>query len=99
VFTERRVVSRKTPQDGKLEVSAEAAERLAAVGGALALVSQGREGTATLRSMECTCAKGAGTGHVHHFVESDLFMSLVPGTEVHVAFESAGPRLVVDPAP
>jgi hypothetical protein len=98
VFSERRVVSRKTPLDGKLEVSAEAAERLSAARGALSLVSQGREGTATVQSMACTCAKGDGAGHVHHFVESELFTSLVPGTEVQLAFDPSARTLAVEPA-
>jgi hypothetical protein len=84
MLLERTLVSRKTPLDGKLEVTAETAARLAAVGDALAVVVQGATGNARVESMTCTCAKRAGERHVHHFVESPILKSLVAGSEVRL---------------
>ena len=102
MLLERRTVSRKTPLDGMLEISADAAARLAPLlGDDFALASAGRTGRARLRSMPCGCAKGAGGGHVHHFVESPLLTSLVPESVVRVELDdapAAAARLRIEPA-
>jgi len=97
MLIEHRSVSRKTPLDGKLEISAAAAERLAALGAEFPLASAGREGSGRLQSLPCTCAKGAGEGHVHHFVESPLLRELAPGTEVRVELDEGRSRVRVEP--
>jgi hypothetical protein len=94
---ERQVVSRKTPLDGRLEISEGAALQLSELGDAVALRCQGREATAGLSSLRCTCAKGAGAGHVHHFVESDVLRALLPGTEVRVVFDADRGKLEIEP--
>ena len=86
-LSERQVVSRKTPLDGKLEISSNAAARLAALGTELPLASGGQEGIARLTSMECTCAKAAAGPHRHHFVESSLLARLMPGDAVRVELD------------
>ena len=89
LLLERRAVSRKTPLDGRLEISAASAERLAALGGEVALASGADSGRARLQSMTCSCAKGAGSGHVHHFVESPLLARLGPETTVRVELDES----------
>jgi hypothetical protein len=98
MLLEQRPVSRKTPLDGKLEISPAAAARVAALGVEFPLASAGREGSGRLQSLACTCAKGAGEGHVHHFVESPVLRDLAPGTEVRVELEEGRSGLRVEPA-
>ena len=99
MLLEQRPVSRKTPLDGKLEISPEAAARLAALGAEFPLASGGREGRGRLESMTCNCTKAAASGsHVHHFVESPLLTGLVPGSEVRVELDEERSALRVEPA-
>ena len=93
MLLETRQVSRKTPLDGKLEISAATASRLATLGAEFTLVSAGRTGTARLQAMPCTCAKGASASHVHHFVESQALRDLEPGSEVGVELEEGAVRI------
>lgn len=87
MLLERRTVSRKTPRDGRLEISAESAAQLAALAVEFTVVSGGATGRGRLEAMPCGCVKGAGGGHVHHFVESPLLMALVPETTVLVELD------------
>ena len=100
MFIEQRTVSRKTPLDGKLEISAEAARQLQVLGSSFALHSDGHSARARLVELTCTCSKGDSTGqHLHHFVESDALRSLEPGTEVRVQVDDAHPgSLSIAPA-
>src|SRR3970282_485349 len=76
------IAGRKTPNDGKLEVDASIADRLAHAGAALHVRvyrSPGilEEGEAAPSRMHCTCNKAKVAGrHVHHFLESELFRRL-----------------------
>jgi hypothetical protein len=85
---ERRAVGRKTPLDGRLELSPESAGRLRGLGDEFAVLALGREGVGRLETMECTCGKSpgakAGERHIHHFVASPLFRELAAGAEVRV---------------
>lgn len=98
MLLERRSVSRKTPRDGRLEISRASAERLATIGEDFALASGGVAGRGRLYAMTCSCARGTETGHVHHFVESPLLMALTPDTEVLVELDERVPTLRVDRA-
>ena len=89
MLLEQRTVSRKTPRDGRLEITAESFARLEALGDDFALARGDAEGRARLHSMPCGCAKGATSGHVHHFVESPLLMALVPESTVLVELEES----------
>jgi hypothetical protein len=95
-FVEQRTISRKTPIDAMLEISAEAAQRLATLGAYFTVISSviidGLEGSARLRSMSCTCEKGAGSAHEHQFIEAELLRLHEPGTEVRIAIDDARPR-------
>jgi hypothetical protein len=92
---ERVVVSRKTPGDGRLMISAASAARLEALA-AVALEWGGERGAARLHAMTCTCAKGAGHAHVHHFVESSLLKALTPGTEVALELDEGAATLRIE---
>ena len=89
---ERRTVSRKTPGDGRLEISRTAADRLREGGAVLEVDYDGRRAAGRIESMECTCQKGTGA-HEHHFVASDILKGLRASTEVEIliAEQAAGP--------
>jgi hypothetical protein len=90
MFLERQLVSRKTPGDGKLEISARAAERIRAVGSTLEVELGELRGAGRVETMPCTCQK-VGRSHEHHFVASELLKTLRPATQVDVHLdESAG---------
>jgi hypothetical protein len=79
-------VGRKTPLDGKIEISAADASRLAAPGPTRQLRLRGvpgeHHGEVRISDMPCTCSRGAeGGAHHHHFLESELFRALTPGQE------------------
>jgi hypothetical protein len=100
MFIEQRTVSRKTPLDGKLEISAAAAARIQTLGSSFVLRTDVHDASARLIELTCTCSKG-GTGgqHLHHFIESDALRSLEPGTEVRVEADDARPgSLSIEPA-
>lgn len=92
MLIERRTVSRKTPLDGKLEISAATAAQLASLGATFPLRTDDGDTTARLHEMSCTCTKAAASGqHVHHFVESDALRSLEEGSDVRVELDEARP--------
>ena len=94
---EQRTISRKTPGDGKVEITKVAAGRLEALGDEFALRVNDTDGNAKLGEMPCTC-RGKDTPHVHYFVESDLFRALVPGSTVALFVDDAARRLLIVPA-
>jgi hypothetical protein len=81
------VVSRKTPLDGRLEIPEELAYRLSSADTPLAISLHGEESLAHVEQMACTCAKGAGTNHVHRFLSSDILKSLPAGANVDLAVD------------
>ena len=92
MLIEQRTVSRKTPLDGRLEISESSAEQLARLGETFSVRTARGSGQARLHAMTCTCAKSGSTGqHVHHFVESDLLRALEPGARVRIELEGARP--------
>jgi hypothetical protein len=91
---ERRTVSRKTPGDGKLEITKVAAARFESLGERFRVVVGDRDGEGRLGSMPCTC-RGADRPHVHYFVESELFRSLAAGSEVDLLLDDGASRLLV----
>jgi hypothetical protein len=76
MLLEIRTVGRKTPDDGKLEVSDQTAQRLAILGDTISVRVGSQNGSAMLSSMRCSCGKGAAAGHRHHFLEAELFRTL-----------------------
>lgn len=100
ILLEQRSVSRKTPLDGKLEISPAASARLDDLGLEFPVVAPQGEGVGRLESLECTCEKGAthGARHVHHFVSSSLFKALAAGGEVRVHLDGATGTLRIEEA-
>lgn len=76
MLLEIRTVGRKTPGDGKLEVSDTTARRLKLLGAAIPVQVDAQTGSAVLSSLRCSCGKGAEADHRHHFLESELFRAL-----------------------
>ena len=94
---EVRSVGRKTPVDGKLEISAETARRLASLGMPFPVKLGDATAAVLLREMSCTCATGGGdgtSGHTHHFLESALFKTLVANQTAVVELVD-GPSIIV----
>jgi hypothetical protein len=90
-------VSHKTPVDGRLEITAEAAQRLAQGGSAAplhTLVVLGQRGAIAIASRSCTC-HGPDEVHEHYFLESELLKLLPPGTAVAVDFDPARGQVTV----
>ena len=80
---ERAVVGRKTPGDGKLEVSAALARALGGDGAPIQVQLASDALAGSVEIMECTCAKAGASGrHEHHFVQCDAFRSLPVGAEL-----------------
>jgi hypothetical protein len=89
---EQRTVSRKTPLDGRLEISEAAVSHLAPLGASFRVRTAQGEGEGRLHEMTCTCANSERTGqHVHHFVESDVLRALEPGASVRLELDGARP--------
>ena len=97
MLLERRTVSRKTPNDGKLEISRVTADAVSPIGPRLTVAWQGTHAPAALVTLACTCAKGAGQ-HEHLFLESALFRTLEAGSEVDLKLEEGAGRVSVTPA-
>ncbi|MGQ0538714.1 MAG: hypothetical protein ACT4R6_07185, partial [Gemmatimonadaceae bacterium] len=77
---ERVVVGRKTPGDGKLEISREFADLLGGDGAAHPMHVDDETSLGTVSVMSCTCAKASQTGtHEHYFLQCDLFRALPVG--------------------
>jgi hypothetical protein len=99
VLLECRAVGRKTPLDGRLELSAEAAARLSGLGESFVVLLGGRAGDARVETMECTCGKTASPGgsHTHHFVASPILRELKAGEAVRVELDRERGALLVRP--
>jgi hypothetical protein len=96
MLLELRSVSRKTPLDGKLEITPTSAARLSALGPEFMLATGGQEATGRLHVLACTCAKAAGASHVHHFLESPALRALLPGAEVRIELDEAAGTVRVE---
>lgn len=87
---ERAVVGRKTPGDGKLEVSGALALVLGGDGAAIDVRVASAEVPGVVAVMVCACAKAGASGkHEHHFVQCDAFRGLPVGTELVLSAEPA----------
>jgi hypothetical protein len=88
MLLERRTVSRKTPGDGRLEITRRAATRLRDLGHVLEVEVSGQHSSATVESMTCTC-RGDAKPHAHYFLQSSTFKRLTPGTEIDLELDEA----------
>ncbi|MBL8962039.1 MAG: hypothetical protein JNJ98_19405 [Gemmatimonadetes bacterium] len=95
MLLEVRAVGRKTPQDGRLDISESTFRRLTIIGDRL----QGRVGEsvapATLERRACQrCSTHAESGGEHLFVVSEAFRSLAPGE--HCVLELADDAVTIE---
>ena len=81
MLLERRTVSRKTPLDGRLEITKRAAQRFDDLDGAFDVELDGDRVRGTIGTMECTC-RGVDNPHVHYFIESPVLKQLAAGEEI-----------------
>ncbi|MBV6521535.1 MAG: hypothetical protein MNPFHGCM_01674 [Gemmatimonadaceae bacterium] len=76
---EIRAASRKTPIDGRLEVSDATAERLSRLGEHFPLIVGHALDGGTVQRMACTCNKSpAGGGHAHNFIVAEILKTMTP---------------------
>ena len=95
---DRRTVSRKTPRDGKLEISASAAARLAPLAARMTVSWDGTTAPAELSELACTCAR-AGGAHHHHFLQSRILTTLPVGAEVDLFLRAGTVSVELTPSP
>ena len=81
------VVSRKTALDGRLEIPESLAHRLTANEAPVTISVPGGQAEVRVEEMACTCAKGAGGNHVHHFLAADALKALPAGANVNLAVD------------
>ncbi len=87
---ERAVVGRKTPADGKLEITAALAHELGGDGAEIEVRVASAEVRGVVEAMPCTCAKAGASGkHEHHFVQCDVFRELGVGTQLQLTARRA----------
>jgi hypothetical protein len=87
MLLERRKVSRKTPNDGRLEITKRAAAKFQSLGTTFDVVLTDARVPARLGTMDCTC-RGVDNPHVHYFIESPALRSLAPGEDVDVHLDA-----------
>jgi hypothetical protein len=92
-------VSRKTPLDGRLEIPASLADRLNATGAPLVLGVSGDDEAINVEAMACTCAKGAGNNHEHHFLRAESLKALTPDASVTLLVDLEAGRVEIDETP
>lgn len=84
---ERRAVSRKTPRDGKHEITPATAARLQQLGAPLPMIVNGTADTGVVAPMPCSCRPEA---HEHWFLESAALRGLDVGREAVVSLMADG---------
>jgi hypothetical protein len=110
MYLETVKVSRKTPGDGKLQVTATTFRSLEGAGSRLTARLRDRDAACGLVTMECTCVKGATVvgraladqqtapePHRHFFLQSTLFSELAPDGSVRLDLDGVLLRVTVTP--
>src|SRR4051812_15584062 len=97
MFLERRTVSRKTPNDGRLEITKNAAERFSAMPDAFDVELSGARSPASIGTMECTC-RGVDNPHVHYFIQSPALQRLTAGSDVDLDLDVASALVRIESA-
>ena len=98
MLLERRTVSRKTPLDGRLEITKHAVQRFDDLAGTFDVELAGEHARGTIGTMDCTC-RGVDNPHVHYFIESPAFKQLAAGDEVDIDLDTATRTLRVERRP
>ena len=93
---ERRTVSRKTQNDGRLEITKHAAASFEPLSDGFELELDGARTPARLGTLDCTC-RGVNNPHVHYFIESPTLKRLAPGSEVDLDLDVESRLVRVDP--
>jgi hypothetical protein len=96
MLLERRTVSRKTPNDGRLEITKPSAAKCEVLGASFHVELDDVRDRARLGTMQCTC-RGVDHPHVHYFIESQAFRQLVPGATVDIELDAARRTIFVAP--
>ena len=73
--------------DGRLEIPESLAHRLSSSDARLVVSLPGAEADARIEEMPCTCAKGAGGNHVHHFLSGEALKTLPAGANVNLVVD------------
>jgi hypothetical protein len=82
-----QIVSRKTPGDGRIEISLDTATTLEARSGLLVRVGES-VAPARVERLSCTCGGSSGQGdHLHHFLAAEPLRSLTPGTMIRLEMD------------
>jgi hypothetical protein len=98
MILEIRDVGRKTPGDGRFEIT-EATFRRLSIERDLRATVDDASAEAMLERMPCTCGAGHGETHSHLFVRSDAFRHLVPGTTCVLELTAPGLLTAARPHP
>lgn len=94
MFLERRTVSRKTPGDGRLEITKSVAQRLEGLGPTLVIETDGDKVRGAIGTFACTC-RGESNPHVHYFLEAERLRQLAPGDQVDLELDEASNRVIL----
>jgi hypothetical protein len=108
MYLETCKVSRKTPRDGKLQISATTYKSLLGAGELLSVRVLQQQARAALATLDCTCnkehgaqpgdahhANAAGGAHKHFFLESALLRDLSPGEPVRLDLDGVNLAVTV----
>lgn len=94
MLLEVRTVGRKTPGDGRLEITPATGRRLQMEGAVITTMVGERTGIAAVEVMPCHCGRGPEGAHEHWFVTSELYRELQAGETCALELETGG-RLIV----
>lgn len=92
-------VGRKTPSDGRLEITAATFRRLAIERASLTATVDDQQVDAYLERLPCTCGRGGGEDHEHTFIRADVFRGLTPGETCAIELTAPGALVVSRPHP
>lgn len=92
---EIRPVGRKTPGDGRLEITEQTAQRLLILSSSFPVTMGEAADTVAVQAMSCTCSQGGDVaGHSHHFLQSPLFKTLTANRTAVIELVD-GPAIVI----
>lgn len=93
---ENRTVGRKTPGDGRLEITKETAHRIEHLGERIPVELAGDFFEAALGTLPCSC-RGDEKPHVHYFIQAERFRGLDPGTRIDLELDVRQMRIQLRP--
>ncbi|MGQ0648326.1 MAG: hypothetical protein ACT4P7_12220 [Gemmatimonadaceae bacterium] len=99
MLLEVREVGRKTPRDGRLEITETTYRRLLMHGETLTVTVGERRAEGALERMPCSCGRAPGASHEHLFIRSELLRELQPGETCALELTASGELSVARPHP